>query len=374
MNNSALKLFNSLGIPKDVFNPAAEIIPRVGDWNLILSPRARGKTTNIILYGMCEYWTRGTQIQYIRQYDDMLTPSQVSDLFEVILKYGYIQKLTGGKYNSVKYWRRRWYLVNLDPDGNEVEKDPRAFMVCLAINREHDYRSTYNAPEGDFIIVDEFMRADKMYLRDEFLLLCNLLSTIIRDRTTAKIFLLANLVDITCPYLAEMGISDIVKQMTFGDFKQIKADNTVISILLISPERTKNKSKSKYFGLWQNQRLTGITGAKGVWAIKIYPHAPKAPYKLIERSNLRCSDGWVCMELRAYGDGLYLMFYPIDIPLEDKITYTTDDSLPFSTMRRYGLGYTYTDDIRKTLVQRKRCYYSDNTTGERVTSYFKSIR
>ena len=154
MNNSALKLFNSLSIPKDVFNPAAEIIPRVGDWNLILSPRARGKTTNIILYGMCEYWTRGIQIQYIRQYDDMLTPSQVSDLFEVILKYGYIQKLTGGKYNSVKYWRRRWYLVNLDPDGNEVEKDPRAFMVCLAINREHDYRSTYNAPEGDFIIVD----------------------------------------------------------------------------------------------------------------------------------------------------------------------------------------------------------------------------
>ena len=74
MNNSALKLFNSLCIPKDVFNPAAEIIPRVGDWNLILSPRARGKTTNIILYGMCEYWTRGTQIQYIRQYDHMLTP------------------------------------------------------------------------------------------------------------------------------------------------------------------------------------------------------------------------------------------------------------------------------------------------------------
>ena len=34
MNNSALKLFNSLSIPKDVFNPAAEIIPRAGDSSL----------------------------------------------------------------------------------------------------------------------------------------------------------------------------------------------------------------------------------------------------------------------------------------------------------------------------------------------------
>ena len=368
---TADSLFKALGIPDNTFNPTDVLSKRLGDWNVILSPRATGKTTNLLLWGMCHNQTDGTVIQYIRQYDDMLTPSTISDLFDVIIKYGYIEKITGGRYNSVKYWRRRWYYTKVDENGDIEETANEAFMVCLAINREHDLRSTYNAPQGDFIIVDEFMRADKMYIRDEFLLLCNLLSTIIRDRQTAHIFLVANLVDITCPYLSEMGIHDIVKGMRFGDFKQITVDKTVIDIYLIPPANGKKRRANKYFALWQNARMTGITGAKGTWALKMYPHAPHEDFKIIDRAQLECNDGYICRELREYRNGLYVMFYPLNAQLPDRVTYTYNEDKPFNYMRRYGLGYTQTDKIIITLINMRKCFYSDNTTGERVAAFLR---
>ena len=370
---NAIKLYKSLGIPNNVFNPLRDN-PNAGDWNVILSARGVGKTTNILLLGMCYNQTDGTEIQYIRQYDDMLTPSKITDLFSVILEYKYIPKITNGRWNSVVYYRRRWYYCNIDDSGVETERADAPFMVCLGLNKEHDYRSSYNAPKGDFIIVDEFMRADKMYLRDEFVILNNLLSTIIRKRTTAKIYLLANLVDITCPYLVEMGIHDIVTSLKFGDFRQLKNGETVLNICMLKPPEDNSGNKfNKYFAPWHNAKLTGITGAKGIWAIKMYPHAPRESFTIIDRAQIECRDGFIAREIRKYNNGLYLMFYPIDSPDDRRVTYSRDDSKPFDIMRRYGLGYTDTDKIVLKLIDRRKWYFSDNVTGERVETYIKNL-
>ena len=367
------KRFKALKIPENVFNPLKEN-PKPGDWNVILSPRGVGKTTQMLLLGMCDNWEQGTVIQYIRQYDDMLTPSKLTDLFDVILQYGYVTKVTDERWNNVRYWRRRWYYCNVDENGEETERAEKPFMTCLAINKEHDLRSSYNAPEGDFIIIDEFMRADKMYIRDEFVILNNLLSTIIRKRTTARIYLLANLVDITCPYLTEMGIHDVVKNMRFGDFKQLTSGDTVLNIIMLKPPTDNNGNKfNKYFAPWSNNKMTGITGANGTWALKMYPHAPHDDFVLIDRAQLECRDGYICREIRKYDNGLYLMFYPLNDVLSDKVIYTRDETQPFNTMRRFGLGFTQTDKIVIDLIHLKRWYFSDNTTGERVEVFVKGL-
>ena len=70
INKKTEKLFKSLKIPNNVFNPLQEN-PKPGDWNIILSIRGLGKTTSMLLLGMCDNWENGTEIQYIRQYDDM---------------------------------------------------------------------------------------------------------------------------------------------------------------------------------------------------------------------------------------------------------------------------------------------------------------
>lgn len=381
ITKAAITLFKSLNIPRydndgnKIFNPVEDIPGRqLGDWNILNSSRSRGKTTNILLLGMCCNWTDGTQIQYIRQYDDMLIPSKAQDLFDVIIGAGYIPKITGGKYNNVKYYRRRWYYVNIDvTTGDVVEQAPEAFCVCLGINKEHDLRSTYNAPRGDYIILDEYMRADKMYMRDEFIVFNNLLSTIIRDRNTAVIFLLGNLTDITSPYLLEMGLLDTVRKMSPGDFKHYEIDGVVINVFYI-PTISKSKDKlnvSKYFRAWTNSKMVGITGGRGNWALKIYPHAPRENFTIIDRAQLECDDGLICREIRKYNNGFYLMFYPLYEALENKVTYTFNTDKAFTYLRRFGWGYTQTDETCRQLFTMKRCYYSDNVTGERVEAFFK---
>ena len=373
INKKTEKLFKSLKIPSNVFNPLQEN-PKPGDWNIILSIRGLGKTTSMLLLGMCDNWENGTEIQYIRQYDDMLTPSRLSDLFDVVLQFHYIEKITGGRWNNIRYYRRRWYYSNTDENGVETERAELPFMTCLGINKEHDLRSSYNAPKGDFIIIDEFLRADKQYMRDEFVMLCNLLSTIIRNRTTANIYLLANLVDITCPYFSELGIQDIIKKMNFGDFKQLTSGDTVMNIVMLKSRDEKHSGKNnKYFAPWNNNKITGITGAKGTWALKMYPHAPHDNFLIRDRAQIECKDGYIMREIREYSNGLYLMFYPISEPDSHRVTYTTDDSKPFNTFRRYGLGYSETDKICMDLINLKRWYFSDNTTGERVEVFLKDI-
>lgn len=383
ITKDTLDLFRALKIPKfdndgnKIFNPA-EDLPGFGDWNIINSPRSKGKTTNILLLGLCDYWLHGTQIQYIRQYDDMLTPSKAQDLFDVIIGCKYIERITDGEYNNIRYYRRRWYLTHITDSGEVDRQDDNACCVCLGINREHDYRSTYNAPHGDFILFDEYMRADKSYITNEFVVFNHLLSTIIRDRQTAVIFLLGNLTDITSPYLLEMGLMDTVRKMSPGDFKHYNVEGTIINVYYF-PNITKGQGKhdhaniSKYFRAWSNSKMTGITGARGNWALKMFPHAPSEPFRIIDRAQIECDSGYICRELRLYHDGYYVMFYPLYSPLDGRVTYSCNTELPFTPMRRYGLGYTDTDTAVCALINRKRCYYSDNVTGERVENYIKHI-
>ena len=74
----AIKLYKSLHCPADTLNIIGDILPYEKAWNMILSPRSRGKTTNLILWGMCLNAVCGTQIQYIRQRDSQLVPKPVS--------------------------------------------------------------------------------------------------------------------------------------------------------------------------------------------------------------------------------------------------------------------------------------------------------
>ena len=90
------KEFKKLKIPKEVYNPLS-IPMEWSKFNVLLSPRSKGKTTNILLMGLIFNKLYGTVLQYIRSSYDMITPSKAGSLFSVIQQNGYIEKLTGGE-------------------------------------------------------------------------------------------------------------------------------------------------------------------------------------------------------------------------------------------------------------------------------------
>ena len=103
------KEFKKLKIPKDVYDPS-KLPLETAKWYISMSPRGVGKTTNLLLLGMEFNKNYGTEIQYIRFHESMIQNKNIKDLFEVIVQHGYIEKLTGGKYNNVIYKARRWNL------------------------------------------------------------------------------------------------------------------------------------------------------------------------------------------------------------------------------------------------------------------------
>lgn len=372
---TAETLYKSLNIPTGLedgtllFNPL-EDIGKHGDWNVILSIRAKAKTTNMLLLGLCKYWVNGIQTVYIRQYDDMLTPTRLNSLMDVIKKFNYIEKVTNGEFNDMIYRARRWTLVKRE-SGEIVKEDERPWCICCAINKEAELRSTLNVPDGDHIIIDEFCRADHLYMKNEFVVLCQLLSTIIRKRTTAKIYALGNGVDYTCPYFADMCITSEIKSIKPRETKYVSNGETVINIsLLQDTDSFGRKVKSRYFP-WQSGMFASINGGGKTWSIHSYPHAPSGEiYSILDRGYFDTPQGWICREIRRYSHGDYCMFYEVESPEDGRVQYSQNTSKPCDDLHRYFMGQSKTDKYVQQLVKLHYCYYSSNEVGEIMDAYF----
>ena len=149
----------------------------------------------------------GITTPYIRQRPDMTARQNIEKLFEVIRACGYIQALTDGEYNNVYYFGHKMYLCFIDENGNRARRS-EAFLYALDLTQNEVYKSSLNMPTGDFCIFDEFISS--VYANNEFVTLCDLLKTILRDRLTGKIFLLANTTNYYNEYLRELYIQDEV--------------------------------------------------------------------------------------------------------------------------------------------------------------------
>ena len=123
MNNikEVKKLFKKLKTPSDVYNPV--VLPLdTCTWFNLLSDRSRGKTTQIILLGMCDNAVNGTKIEYVRSREEYIAPKIIIDIFSVIKnpEYKYIEILPDGKYNTVVYKSRRFYYAKIDEKMNII--------------------------------------------------------------------------------------------------------------------------------------------------------------------------------------------------------------------------------------------------------------
>jgi len=107
------------------------------------------------------------------------------------------------------------------------------------------------------------------YLNNEFVLFMNLLSSLIRDRQNAVVYMLANSVNKYCPYFQEMGLKNVegMKQGEIAIYQYSNSDLTVAVEYCDKVEATQ-KTASKYFA-FENSQLKMITS--GEWEFQIYP-------------------------------------------------------------------------------------------------------
>lgn len=243
------------------------ILAEKAQYNIIIGERSNGKTYAVLAYMIKNFWEKGEQGAYLRRYQEDYRGKRGAQLFA---GHGeYISQLTKGEWDQVSYYNSRWYLARMDKDLNKIVRHETPLCFAFAINdMEHDKSASY--PNVTTIAFDEFLTR-RYYLKDEFVLFSNVISTIVRYRDNVKIFLMGNTVNKYCPYFKEMGLKHVgdMKPGTIEVIKFGKKGKLKVAVERCRPTNEKSKKSNVYFA-FDNPALEMIKG--GAWEIEIHPH------------------------------------------------------------------------------------------------------
>lgn len=379
------KKYKSLGIPDGYFDPL-KVNPERAGYYWALSDRSRGKTTQCLLLGMVMHELYDTVIQYVRNERDMVAPKALADLFDVIQdkEFDYIPKITGGRWNSCFYYGGRWYYCQRDDEGNVIEKCPGHFAFCTSLDDVDKLKSSYNAPRGDLIIFDEFIKVSG-YNYNDFIRFADIESTIYRKRISGITYMLSNTIDINSPWIDEFEIRAEIETMEKGDAQYfVTDDGTHIFVELLRDDTSEAKKEfnRRFFG-FSNPKLAAITG-KGTWACEHYPHIPQLredeeedhrPRILYQKLYVRQSNKLIrLMLVKNETVGLCVYVHPATRTYRDSTILTTDEL----TDPREIFGFGPADDPRLKLIWRlyaaNRFYYAHNSEGALLRAYIKAVK
>lgn len=360
--------YKRLKCPKDVYNPC-HLPFETCKWFITLSERARGKTTNLLLFGLLVWWHYGTGICYVRSNEQMIMPKASKDLFSNIVSWGYIEKLTKGKYNNVFYKSRRWYLCHIDENGEQDLVADSAFCIMLSIDKNEQYKSVLET-KNDVIIFDEFI--ERYYYPNQFILFCDLCKTILRERQSGLILMSANTLDVHSEWFKETQINERVETMKQGDSEIIttpKGTRIFVEILgkkLPKAERKRNVFNTLFYG-FDNPKLASITGSD-TWALYNYPHTP-IDFKILDKTHyISYNDKLINLEICESVEGtIFINCHPATKTYDDSVIYSLEFS--FDKMHRYKLGKTRKDKFIWNKYKENQFTYSDNTIGNLVEKY-----
>ena len=238
-------------------------------YNVIFGERSNGKTYATLKQVLENYFSDGSQFAYIRRWSVDVQPKRMNNLFNAIIEDGYLEKLSGGKFTAIFYRTGRFYLCTYNDKGKPIynEEDIIGYAFSLSEN-EHNKANSY--PRVITIIFDEFL-TNKIYLPDEFILFMNTVSTIVRQRTNVKIYMLGNTVNKFCPYFKEMGLTNILT-MKQGTIDVYTYGDSKLKVAVEYADSKKKFKKNNFYFAFNNPKLKMITG--GSWELNIYPHAP----------------------------------------------------------------------------------------------------
>ena len=340
-------------------------------YNVIFGERSNGKTYATLKQALEHYFDNGSQFAYIRRWSVDVQPKRMNNLFNAIIEDGYLEKLSGGKFTAIFYRTGRFYLCTYNDKGKPIynEEDVIGYAFSLSEN-EHNKANSY--PRVTTIIFDEFL-TNKIYLPDEFILFMNTVSTIVRQRTNVKIYMLGNTVNKFCPYFKEMGLTNILS-MKQGSIDLYTYGDSKLKVAVEYADSKKKFKKNNFYFAFNNPKLKMITG--GAWELNIYPHAPVKwlPKNIIFTYFIDFNDNIYQCEIINKDTNVFTYIHekttPIKNPDKD-IIYTLD----------YNPKINYNVNILKPLTdyQNKitwfythdRVYYQDNNVGDAINNYLK---
>lgn len=342
---------------------------------VIFGERSNGKTFAVIEYMLSNFFEKGERGAIIRRWADDFKFGRAQKMFDNFInnddRGNIIKKMSKGKYNSVKFRGNAWYFCHIDEDTKEVDFiDDTPFCYAFALsNVEHDKSTAY--PLVTTILFDEFISRD-YYMVDEFVVFCNVLSTIIRNRDNVKVFMCGNTISKFCPYFNEMGLTNF-KKMKKGtiDTYTYGENNQLVVAVEFSDFPAKKKKSDVYFA-FNNPKLRMIT--TGDWELAIYPHLPYkyAPKNIIYLYFINYDNELLQCEVIDVNNTLFTYIHRKTSPIKDDdvhLVYQQEWSPKMNYRRRITKPRTPVEKKIVEFFMRDKVFYQDNEVGELVHSY-----
>ena len=369
-----IREYRKLGVPPEY--DYSDILPLYDDilkWYVLCSERSVGKTTTILLIGMVMHKLYGTIIQHIRHNDKEQKASYFQKLFETVCNYNngqYVELLTDGEYNTVVYYSKAFYYGKCVD--NKTVRSEKPFMIALSARDCYQLCSTYEAPKGDLILLDECFNDTNR--PEEFIRFNHLLKTILRERLSAKIFILGNNINVHNIWYRQMTIHNQVRKMEKGDKKIVyTCEGMPIYVAFLenrAPEKRKRFNKL-YYG-FNNSELNSITG-NGTWKIKEYPNVTllnnvEKIYRGVYVSYH--DDIYLEIELLNSDSGFYYFVHPANMrsAIKGDLLYVMRTP---SKQNELYFGRDHFIDKIMLAIRNNRVVYSDNETGDLFEKFIK---
>lgn len=371
--NLIKKEFKKLGIPKEVYNPYKFHKVVGGKYIMDISERDTGKSTNWLLLAMVINRLYGSEIVYMRELVDMISPRNDAELFKTILNFHYVEKLTDGQYNAIRCRSRRYYFWNRETGDEETEP----FLVKWSLDENELKKSSVQLPDSDIIIFDEFI-SHYNYM-NEFVTFADSLKSIIRERDCPLIVLLANTTDTHSQWFKEFEIYDDVQTLQAGESKVITSSggSTVDIAWVGKTESTMSEHRkahnSRFFG-FANPKLNSIRG--GAWATRVYqhPYNDKDIESILQNRYIRHNGHLLRLEvcfspLHKY----YVVVHLANEIQDDSIVYCLDTQLE-NYQYKYMWGTGKIDNKLWEMYQQNKWTFVSNMEGTLVDDFMRSIK
>lgn len=356
---------------KKKFYNLKKILSFNADYNVIIGERSNGKTYGVLKHCIEEYIKNKNRFVYIRRWKEDIIGKRGDVIFTSLIQNGEISKLTNGEYTNAILQGGKFYFANYDDKLKKFIPSSDYFCHLVSLSdMEHDKSLSFSGVTN--IVFDEFLTR-RYYLKDEFMLFMNVLSTIIRDRKDVKIFMLGNTVNKYCPYFTELGINvDDLKQGNVDLYHYGDSELTLAIEYCDDGQRNKKES-NKYFA-FNNPRLNMIKS--GAWELDIYPHLPPE-YKIKDNEILfnfyvLFADKIIQGDVVQRENDIFLFFHYKTTEVKDtrnSLIYTLNNTININYRRNLLKGMGKLENKINVLFAMNKVFYQSNEIGEIIHNY-----
>ena len=343
-------------------------------YNMIIGERSNGKTYATLKYGIEQYFKNGSQIAIIRRWQTDIRGNRASEVFKALLSNNEIYKISKGQYQGIHYYGGKYYLCNYGDNGKAIYNDNDVIAYPFSLSdTEHNKSISY--PDIRTIIFDEFLTR-QVYLPDEFILFMNTISTIVRERTDVKIFMLGNTVNKYSPYFEEMGLKN-VKEQTQGTIDVYKYGNSKLKVAVEYCKASGKSKENSFYFAFDNPKLEMIK--TGAWELDIFPHCPikYKPKDILFIYFIEFGGELFQCEIVNKDNNMFTFIHEKTTPLKNNsndLIYSLDFNPQINYNRNIYITPSEITKKVKSFFIMDKVYYQDNNVGNTIANYLKACK